>query len=133
MSGGKPTAEVGKVTSPDEILQARDVVSQIWVDDKVRDYVVEVVRATRNPSTSQVRGLEGMIEIGASPRASIYLMKAAKAHAFLQGRGYATPHDVKSLAPDVLRHRVILTYEAEAEGKNPDEIVQRILDNVPVP
>ena len=74
-----------------------------------------------------------MIETGASPRASIYLMKAAKGHAFLQGRGYATPHDVKSIAPDVLRHRVILTYEAEAEGRSPDDILRSILDNVPVP
>ncbi|NUQ62559.1 MAG: MoxR family ATPase, partial [Pirellulales bacterium] len=133
MAGGKPTAEVQRVASPKEILEARQVVDKIWVDDKVRNYAVDVVRATRDPSESGLSGLEGMIEIGASPRASIYLMKAAKAHAFLQGRGYATPHDVKTLAPDVLRHRVILTYEAEAEGKTADELVRRILDNVPVP
>ena len=77
--------------------------------------------------------MDGMIETGASPRASIFLMKAAKAHAFLEGRGYVTPHDVKTIAPDVLRHRIILTYEAEAEGQSPDQIVRRILDNVPVP
>jgi len=133
MGSGKPIPEISQVASPDEILQARKVVDSIWADDKVRDYVVDVVRATRNPADGGVRGLDGMIEIGASPRASIYLMKAGKAHAFLQGRGYVTPHDVKTLAPDVLRHRVILTYEAEAEGKTADEIVRTILDNVPVP
>ncbi len=133
MAGGKPIPEVGQVATPEAIIEARAVVDRIWVDDKVRDYAVEVARATRNPKESQVSGLDGMIEIGASPRASIYLMKGAKAHAFFQGRGYATPHDVKSIALDVLRHRVILTYEAEAEGKMPDEIIQRILDNVPVP
>jgi MoxR-like ATPase len=133
MSGARPLAAIRQVTSPEEILEARSVVDQIWVDDKVRDYVVELVRATRNPSESRVSGLDGMIEVGASPRASIYLMKGAKAHAFLQGRGYVTPHDVKSLAADVLRHRVILTYEAEAEGKMPDDVIRRILDNVQVP
>ena len=133
MAGGKPIPEIQRVASPDEILEARQVVDKIWVDDKVRDYAVDVVRATRDPSESGLSGLEGMIEIGASPRASIHLIKAAKAHAFLQGRGYATPHDVKTLAPDVLRHRVVLTYEAEAEGKTPDELIRRILDNVPVP
>lgn len=133
MAGGKPIPSVSTVATPQQILEAREVVNRIWVDDKVRDYVVDVVRATRDPSVVNVSGLEGMIDVGASPRASIYLMKAAKAHAFLQSRGYVTPHDVKSLAPDVLRHRVVLTYEAEAEGKLPDQLIQQILDNVPVP
>jgi MoxR-like ATPase len=133
MGSGKPIPHANRVASPEEILKVRDVVNSIWADDKVRDYVVDVVRATRNPSASGVTGLDGMIETGASPRASIYLMKAGKAHAFLQGRGYVTPHDVKTLAPDVLRHRVILSYEAEAEGKTADEMIRRILDNVPVP
>ena len=133
MGGGKPIPEVDPITSPDEILQARQVADRIWVDDKVRDYVVDLVRATRDPSALGVPGLEGMIETGASPRASIYLVKAGKAHAFLQGRGYVTPHDMKTLAPDVLRHRIILTYEAEAEGKTTDDLVRTILDNVPVP
>jgi len=133
MEGGKPIPEVDAITSPDEILQARQVADRIWVDDKVRDYVVDLVRATRDPSALGVPGLEGMIETGASPRASIYLVKAGKAHAFLQGRGYVTPHDMKTLAPDVLRHRIILTYEAEAEGKTTDDLVRAILDNVPVP
>ncbi len=133
MGGGKPIPKVNAITSPEELLEARQVVDKIWVDDKVRDYVVDLVRATRDPSSSGVRGLDGMIETGASPRASIYLLKAGKAHAFLQNRGYATPHDVKSLAPDVLRHRVILTYEAEAEGRTADALIRTILDNVPVP
>jgi MoxR-like ATPase len=133
MAGGKPIPDINQVASPEEILEAREVVDRIWVDDKVRDYVVDVVRATRDPAESGVSGLDGMIETGASRRASIYLMKAGKAHAFLRGRGYATPHDMKTLAPDVLRHRVILTYEAEAEGKTADELIRTILDNVPVP
>jgi MoxR-like ATPase len=133
MAGGKPTPAVSQVASPEEILEARAVVDGIWADEKVRDYVVDVVRATRDPAGGGVSGLDGMIETGASPRASIYMMKAGKAHAFLQGRGYVTPHDVKTLAPDVLRHRMILTYEAEAEGKSADQIIRRILDHVPVP
>ena len=133
MAGGKPIPDVRQAAAPEEILAARDVVNQIWADDKVRDYVVDVVRATRDPTSCNVPGLDGMIETGASPRASIYLMLAGKAHAFLQSRAYVTPHDVKILAPDILRHRVILTYEAEAEGKATDEIIRKILDHVPVP
>jgi MoxR-like ATPase len=133
MAGGKPIPEINPIASPEELLEAREFVEKVWVDDKVRDYVVDLVRATRDPSECGVSGLDGMIETGASPRASIYLMKAGKAHAFLQGRGYATPHDMKTLAPDVLRHRVILTYEAEAEGKTADALIRTILDNVPVP
>ena len=133
MGGGKPIPKVSAIASPEELLEARAVVDKVWVDDKVRDYVVDVVRATRDPSSCGITGMDGMIETGASPRASIYLLKAGKAHAFLQSRGYATPHDVKSLAPDVLRHRIILTYEAEAEGKTADELIRTILDNVPVP
>lgn len=133
MAGGKPLPDISAVADPSQIMAARAVVDRIWVDEKVRDYVVDIVRATRDPVQAAVPGLDAMIETGASPRASIYLMKAAKGHAFLQGRGYATPHDVKSIAPDVLRHRVILTYEAEAEGRSPDDILRSILDNVPVP
>ena len=133
VAGGKPLPEIQPVASPEQILEARKVVETIWVDDKVRDYVVDVVRTTRGPTGNNLAGLEGLIETGASPRASIFLMNAAKANAFLQGRSYATPHDVKTMAPDVLRHRIILTYEAEAEGKTADGIIQRILDNVPVP
>ncbi len=133
MANGQPIPEIRKVASPADILAARDTVHKVWIDEKVRDYLVDVVRATRQPEECGVSGLDGMIETGASPRASIGLMKAAKAHAFLQSRGYVTPHDVKSVAMEILRHRVILTYEAEAEGKSHDDIVQKILDNVPVP
>jgi len=133
MGSGKPIPEIRRVTSPAAILEARTVVDKVWVDDKVRDYLVDIVRATREPTSAGVPQLEGMIETGASPRASIYLLKAAKANAFLQSRSYATPHDIKSMALDILRHRVILSYEAEAEGKTADQVVQTILDCVPVP
>lgn len=133
MASGQPIPDIRKVARPQEILEAREVVDKIWIDEKVRDYLVDVARATREPEQYKISSLEGMIETGASPRASINLMKAAKAHAFLQNRGYVTPHDVKSIAMEILRHRVILTYEAEAEGKTNDDVVQQILDHVPVP
>ncbi|MEM9367615.1 MAG: MoxR family ATPase [Planctomycetota bacterium] len=133
MGSGKPIPEVSPVAGPEELLEARSTVDKIWVDDKVRDYAVDVVRATRDPNELNVPSLEGMIETGASPRASIFMLKAGKAHAFLDGRNYVTPHDMKSMAPDVLRHRMVLTYEAEAEGKTVDTVIRTILDNVPVP
>ena len=112
MASGQPEADVKAVAKASEVLAARSTVDQIFVDDKVKGYVVDLVHATRDPAGAGIRELDGMLEMGASPRASIYLTKAAKAHAFLQGRGYATPHDVKNVALDVLRHRVVLTYEA---------------------
>lgn len=133
MTGSRFIPEIKQVASPERILAAREVIDKIWVDEKVRDYVVDLVRATRAPEDYQIAQLDSMIESGASPRASIFLIKAAKANAFLQGRGYVTPHDCKSIAPEILRHRLILTFEAEAEGKSADDIVKRILDNVPVP
>jgi MoxR-like ATPase len=133
MASGQSPAEVKKIASPEQILAARKVVDQVFVDDKVRDYIVDLVHATRDPAGAGISSLEGMIELGASPRASIWLMKSAKVNAFLQGRTYATPHDVKSLAPDVLRHRIVQTYEAEAEGKTSDDLIQVILDGVLVP
>ena len=133
MASGQPLPEVKKIASPEQILAARDVVDQVFVDDKVRDYIVDLVQATRDPAGAELSSLEGMIELGASPRASIWLMKGARAYAFLQGRTYATPHDVKSLAPDVLRHRIVPTYEAEAEGKTSDDLIEVILDGVLVP
>ena len=133
MAVGLVEPHVSVVASPADLLAARKLVDQVFVDEKVRDYVVELVRATRNPLDAGIDSLDGMIEVGASPRASIWLTKAARAHAFLQGRSYATPHDVKSLAPDVLRHRIVTTYEAEAEGRTPDEMLGRILDGVLVP
>jgi MoxR-like ATPase len=133
MASGQPEPEIRAVTDPVRLLAARKTVDEIFVDDKVKGYVVDLVHATRDPAGAGIAALEGMLEMGASPRASIYLVKAAKAHAFLQGRGYATPHDVKNVAPDVLRHRVVLTYEAEAEGKTAEDVIERILVGTLVP
>jgi MoxR-like ATPase len=133
MASGRAVEGVKKVASPEQILEMRGVVQQVFADNKVRDYIVDLVRATRNPASSEISGLQGLIEVGASPRASINLMKAVKAHALLQGRNYVTPHDVKTLAPDVLRHRVVISYEAEAEGKSSDDIIRIVLETVLVP
>src|SRR6266480_194939 len=103
------------VVTSKEIMHARQVINDIYIDDKVKDYIVDIVCCTRNPSTYKIQGLQGMIQLGASPRATISLTLAAKAYAFLKGRGYVTPQDVKSIGMDVLRHRVAITYEAEAE------------------
>jgi MoxR-like ATPase len=123
---------VGTVATTDEVLRTRALIDQIYIDDKIKEYVVNIVFATREPKAYQL-DLAPFIEYGASPRATLYLTLAAKAHAFLQGRGYVTPHDVKSIGPDVLRHRVIVTYEAEAEEIDADEVVKRVFDGVPVP
>jgi MoxR-like ATPase len=133
MASGHPEAEVRPVTKPAQLLAARRTVDQVFVDDKVKSYVVDLVHATRDPAAAGIPDLDGMLEMGASPRASIYLTKAAKAHAFLQGRAYVTPHDVKNVAPDVLRHRIVLTYEAEAEGRTPEDLIDRILIGILVP
>ncbi|MGE4652398.1 MAG: MoxR family ATPase [Myxococcota bacterium] len=133
MAGGQAQPEMHSVLSVSEIRALRAAAERVFIDDKVKDYVVDLVHATRNPEGAGVADLEGMIEMGASPRASIYLTLAAKAHAFLQGRSYATPHDVKNVAPDVLRHRLALSYEAEAEGRTTDDVIERILVGVLVP
>ncbi len=130
-------AEVGfppvqKVISPDAILKAREVVNQIYVDEKIKDYILNIVFATRNPEAYNL-DLKDLIAYGASPRASIYLNLVAKAHAFLSGRGYVTPEDVKAIGMDVLRHRVIVTYEAEAEETTSQDIVKKVFDEVEVP
>ncbi len=132
MAGGQAVPQVSRIATPDEITAGRQGVERVFADDKVRDYIVDVVRATR-PGEAGSDAVEGLIEYGASPRAAIWMMHAAKAHAFLQGRDYVTPHDAKTLAPDVLRHRVSLSYEAEAEGRDADDVIQRILDSVLVP
>ena len=120
------------VVHPDAILEARTVVDEIYVDEKIKDYVISIVFATREPGAAGL-DLEPYIRYGASPRATIFLALAARAHAFLQGRGYVTPQDVKSIAPDVLRHRILPTYEAEAEELTSDDLVGRILNELPVP
>jgi len=133
MAGGQAQPDVRPVLGVADIRELRGSVEHVFIDDKVKHYVVDLVHATRDPVDAGVSDLEGMIEMGASPRASIYLTLAAKAHAFLQGRSYATPHDVKNVAPDVLRHRLALSYEAEAEGRTPDDVIERILVGVLVP
>ena len=130
---GQTIPPVRPVIDLGHIARAREVVRQIYVDEKVKEYVLDIVRETRHPSTDGLSELRSLVAFGASPRASIYLIQAARAHAFLRGRGYVTPEDVKQLAPDVLRHRVITTYEAEAEEVTTDSIVRRILDHVEVP
>jgi len=124
--------EASRVTSGEQILKARKLIDQIYVDDKVKDYVVDLVCATRDPDQYNIP-IAPYIQLGASPRATIYLTLAAKTHAFMQGRGYATPQDIKAIALDVLRHRVIITYEAEAEELTSEDIVQKLLDTLPVP
>ena len=115
-----------------DILRLRSLVDEIYLDDKIKDYIIDLVFATREPATYKL-DLQRLIQYGASPRATLYLTLAAKAHALLQGRGYVTPQDVKSIGPDVLRHRVIVTYEAEAEDMTSDMIIKSIFDGVPVP
>ncbi len=121
------------VISAEELLKTRQVINQIYIDPKIKDYIVSVVFASRNPAEVGLKDLEGLISWGASPRASIYLNLASRAHAFLRHRGYVTPEDVKSIGPDVLRHRILLSYEAEAEEITSDEVVKRIFDKVEVP
>jgi MoxR-like ATPase len=124
--------EVNAVVDPSSILAAREVVRHLYIDDKVSDYILDIVFATRKPSDYGL-DLDGLVEYGASPRASIYLNIAAKAYAFLQGRGYVTPQDVKSIGMDVLRHRVIVSYEAEAEEMTSENILERIFAEIRVP
>ncbi len=114
------------------ILAAREIVHKIYVDEKVKEYILNIVFATREPKAYRVP-VEGLIAYGASPRATIYLTLAAKAHAFMAGRGYVTPEDVKAIGPDVLRHRVLLTFEAEAEEMNSDAVVRKVFDQIEVP
>ena len=124
---------VDKVVGTDAVERARDVVRQIYMDEKLKDYIVDLVQASRDPERYGLADLKGYIQYGASPRASIYLNLAARAHAFLRHRGFVTPEDVKAIGLDVLRHRVILTYEAEADELSSDKIIQRIFDAVEVP
>jgi MoxR-like ATPase len=130
-AGSPPTPD--KVLSPEDVLRIREVVDEVYIDERIKGYIVDIVLATRDPKAHKLADLVDFIEYGASPRASIALAKAAKAHAFLRHRGYVTPEDIKAIGPDVLRHRVILTYEAEAEEMTAERIVQRVLETVPVP
>ncbi|MGR3178367.1 MAG: AAA family ATPase [Candidatus Anammoxibacter sp.] len=124
--------EIKALISTDDILRLRSIVNDIYIDDKIKDYIVDLVLASRNPKEYKL-DIEELIEYGASPRATIFLAIASKAYAFLQGRGYVTPQDVKTIGPDVLRHRIIISYEAEAEEITSEEIIQRIFDHIEVP
>jgi MoxR-like ATPase len=132
MTGMVPL-QASAVVTPTELLEARKTIGQIYVADKVKDYIVDVVFATREPQKHGLKDLAPLIEYGASPRASIALNLAARAHAFLRHRGYVTPEDVKAVGPDVLRHRVVLTYEADAEEVTSEQVVRRVFEVVEVP
>ena len=133
MASGQPIPEVQHVAEASDILAARTSVDQLFVDEKARNYIVDIVQATRSPGEAGLAELEGLIDHRASPRASIALMKAAKAHAFIHGRSYVTPHDIQSTVPNVLRHRVAVSYEAEAEGIASEDVIQKIIDTLLVP
>src|SRR6201988_1151568 len=132
MGTSAPDLSVQNVASPEEIIRSRDIVNRIFIDERVKDYIVDIVWATRRPKDYNL-GMDGLIRYGASPRATINLTLAARAHAFLNGRGYVTPHDIKSVGLDVLRHRVIISYEAEAEEITSETDIQRIFAGLPVP
>ncbi len=125
--------QVSPVVGPEDIVRARKVIDDVYMDERIEKYIIDIVFATRNPKAYRLDELTHLIQYGASPRASIYLVVAAKAYAFLQGRGYVVPQDVKSIGMDVLRHRVIPSYEAEAEDKTSEDIVKRIFEEVRVP
>ena len=130
---GGMLAQPQAVVTPEDVMEARKVVTEVHVDDKLKEYIVDIIFATRDPKAHGLADAAEFIQFGASPRASIYLTMAAKAHAFLRHRGYVIPEDIKAIGQDVLRHRVILTYQAEAESLVPEDIVQRIFDRVDVP
>jgi MoxR-like ATPase len=133
MASVTSTPAATRVASPEQVVRARALLDEVYVDPKILDYVVEIVFATREPEAAGLARLRPQILYGASPRASIALVRAARARAFLEGRGYVTPHDVKSVGMDVLRHRVITTYEAEAEGLTSVDVVRTVFDAVRVP
>jgi MoxR-like ATPase len=133
MASTKPKLDVKQVVTLEQVFQAREVIDKVVLDARLREYIVDLVMATRDPKAYKLPELAGRIQYGGSPRATIWLALASRAHAFLGGRGYVTPGDIKAVALDVLRHRVTPTYEAEAEGLNSDTLVQRVLETVPVP
>ena len=132
MAGSSPDLSVEAVIEPADILRLRTLGDEIYMDEKIEEYIVNLVEASRNPSAYKLE-IGDLIRYGASPRATIFLAVAARVHAMLEGRGYVTPQDVKSIGMDVLRHRVIVSYEAEAEGKTSEDLVQQIFDTVEVP
>jgi MoxR-like ATPase len=132
MAGGRPIP-ITPVAEADDLLALRSTIAELYMDQKIVDYVVDVVRATREPQRVGLHDVKPLVAYGASPRASIYLAQASRAHAYLRGRTYVVPEDVKAMAPDVLRHRVLLTFEAEAEDVSSDQVIAKILEAVAVP
>ncbi len=130
---GVDAPKAAKVCRPEQILQAREVASRIYMDEKIKDYILGIVFASRFPERSGLPQLKSMVQVGASPRATIALARAARAHAFIEHRGFVTPEDVKAIAYDVLRHRILVTFEAEADGVSSEQIIQKILERVEVP
>ena len=133
MMSGKDPVPLQPVATTDEIFAARQAITDLYMDDKIGDYIVDIVHATREPGTFGLGNLSSLIEYGASPRATIFLATCSRAHAYLRGRGYVLPDDVKAIAPDVLRHRIITSFEAEAEEVTSDHIIARIFEAVDVP
>ena len=133
MSFTNKEIKVDAVISPSDIIHAREIVNEVYIDEKIEKYILDIVFATRKPEDYNLSDLTGLIQYGASPRASIYLALASKAYAFIKERGYVTPQDVKSIGPDVLRHRIIVSYEAEAEEKTSEDIIKRIFEEIEVP
>jgi MoxR-like ATPase len=125
--------EVLKVVSLEDLQKIRSTVGQIYIDERLKDYCLDMVQATRNPSAFKLDEIKSLVRFGASPRATIYLIIAAKAFAYIKGKAYVVPDDVKAIAADVLRHRLMLTYEAEAEEVSSDDLIKRILERIPVP
>jgi len=132
MAHSNTEIQINAVLHPDEILKAREIVDEIYIDEKIKDYILAIVFATREPEKYNL-DIKDYLRYGASPRATINLTMGARAHAFMQGRGYVTPQDVKSIAQDVLRHRVIISYEAEAEELTSEDLIEKILSEIPVP
>ena len=130
--GFESPSRVSQVIGPEQLEQMVDLIDRVYMDEKLKDYIVDIVFATRRPEEYGI-DIKEYIQFGASPRATIYLSKVSRAYAFLNGRAYVTPQDIKTIAPDVLRHRIILTYEAEAEDITTDQIIARIFDSIEVP
>ena len=127
------TNSINSVINPKTIIEAQSTINQIYVDSKVEDYVLNLIFATREPEKNGLGDLENIIDCGASPRATINLIKAAKARAFIEKRGYITPEDIRYIGKDILRHRIILTYEAEAEELSSDDVIDRLFESIEVP
>jgi MoxR-like ATPase len=133
MASTKADMKTQQIVEPENLMKTAKVIDSIYIDNNLEDYILDLVAATRNPAVQNLPELTNLVQYGASPRASIFLHRLSKAYAFMQGRGFVVPQDIKSIGFDVLRHRVILTYEAEAENVSTDDVLQKIFDTVEVP